>query len=183
MGVLTKIVLTGPESSGKSQLCRQLAEHFQAPFASEYARIFLEQHGPGYDFAMLDKIRSGHHQHQQSTLSRPVALAFLDTDLINFLVWEKLVFAQVHNELVDELFDEIDHHYLICYPDLPWTPDPLRENPENRIDIFEAHRREIEKRGRSYRIVKGHGFERFKNAIAAVEELLAENAGQSRTAP
>ncbi len=169
---LQKIVITGPESSGKSWLTTKLGEHFNAPYTLEYARIFLEENGADYDFDTLEKIICGHLDYQRKYVEESNGLIFLDTDLINFKVWEEVVFAKTQDFLEEAIADEADHLYLLTYPDLPWEADPLRENRENRIEIFERHQREIERLGREYRVVKGKGNERLKNAITATLELL-----------
>lgn len=169
---LKKIVITGPESSGKSWLTAQLGAHFKAPFALEYARIYLEKHGADYTFDSLEKIIRGHLAYQKEYVDDASSLAFLDTDLINFKIWEEMVFGKTHGFLEEAIAKEQDHIYLLSYPDLPWEADPLRENPENRLEIFERHKLEIERLGRAYRIVKGEGEERLQKAITCTMELL-----------
>lgn len=173
MNKTKKIVITGPESSGKSWLCKQLSDYFYKPWASEYARIFLEKHGKAYDFDTLETIIKRHLEHQQKVIQQAQDLVFLDTDLINFKVWEELVFGKTHSFLEKEIKKEQDHLYLLTYPDLPWEPDPLRENPENRMEIFERHRWEIEKLGRKHMVVRGQGNERLYCATAATSKLLS----------
>lgn len=167
MDSLKKIVITGPESSGKSWLCQQLGLHYQKPYVLEYARFYLEENGPHYDFDTLETIIRGHLQFQQKHLSTANDLIFLDTDLINFKVWEEVVFGKTHDFLEEAIAKESGHLYLLSYPDLPWEADPLRENPENRVEIFERHKSEIERLGREYEVVKGLGTERIQNAIKA----------------
>lgn len=169
-----KIVITGPESSGKSWLCKELANHFKAPWVPEYARKYLEDNGSDYDFETLEIIREKHLQFQQQFLDQNPELIFLDTDLINFKVWEQLVFGKTHNDLKADMRQESDHRYLITYPDIPWEPDVLRENPHDRLSIYEAHQKEIETLNRPYQIVKGQKKARLRNAIAAVKSLTPE---------
>lgn len=169
---LKKIVITGPESSGKSWLTAKLGAHFTAPYALEYARIYLEEHGADYTFDTLEEIIEGHLAFQKKHLEQANGLLFLDTDLINFKVWEELVFGKTHNFLDEAIAQESDHLYLLTYPDLPWEADPLRENPENREAIFELHKKEIEKLGRTYMVVKGMEHQRLQNAINSTLELL-----------
>ena len=172
MGGLLKIVLTGPESSGKSLLGRSLADFFNARYIPEYARIHLESEGPDYDYEALQELSKLHLDYQNKNLRQGEGLFFLDTDLINYLVWQKLVYGK-HDPWLDKMIaEEADHRYLITAPDIPWEPDPLRENPSDRERIFEAHLQEIEKLKRNYRVVRGTGEERFTNAVAAVRSLL-----------
>jgi len=170
---VVKIVVTGPESSGKSWLCEKLAAHFNAPWVPEYARQYLEKNGPDYSFETLSTIRKFHLEFQALYLKQKSEIIFLDTDLINFKVWEKIVFGKTHEKLEEQLRLEEDHRYLLTYPDIPWEPDVLRENPHDRLAIFEAHREEIEAYGRPYQIVKGEGEARLRNAINAIQNLAA----------
>lgn len=173
---LKKIVITGPESTGKSELSEALAKHFQVPWAPEYARIFLEKNGPDYNFQLLEKMALEHKEFQEAYLQKADNLVILDTDLINYQVWQKLVYGKFHASLQKLMKEEDDHLYLLSYPDIPWTPDPLRENPHDRMHIFEEHRTAIEEFRRPYEVVRGVGEERLKNSVKAVERLLKKGA-------
>jgi nicotinamide riboside kinase len=56
---LKKIVVIGPESTGKSTLSEGLAAHFHTEWVREYAREYLEQHGMGYSYETLSAIAKG----------------------------------------------------------------------------------------------------------------------------
>lgn len=174
MDSLKKIIITGPESTGKSWLTKKLGEHFKVPFADEYARHYLEENGPNYDFDALEKIIKGHKSHQLKAIQKAENLVFLDTDLLNFKIWEELVFQKTHDFLEKEIEKEDDHLYLLTYPDIPWEKDPLRENPDNRLELFELHLDLIKQHGRPYQVVKGEYNTRFINALKDAEKLLEE---------
>ncbi len=167
-----KIVLTGPESSGKSQLCRQLAQHYNCSYAPEYARFFLEQYQKRYDFDLLLTIVREHLAFQQKKIEEADNLIFLDTDLLNFKIWEQEVYGKVHPFIEEKIPEEKNHSYLLLYPDIPWEADPLRENPDNRPYLFERHKSLLEELNRPFRIIKGDGAQRFKNALSAIDELI-----------
>ncbi len=172
MDSVKKIVISGPESTGKSWLTKKLGEHFQVPFADEYARHYLERNGSAYDFDTLEKIIRGHKSHQEKEIQKAGNLVFLDTDLLNFKIWEELVFGKTHDFLEKEIETENDHIYLLTYPDIPWESDPLRENPDNRLELFELNLDLIKKLNRPYQVVKGGYGTRFTNALKQVEKLL-----------
>lgn len=172
MDSLKKIVISGPESTGKSWLTKKLGEHFNVPFADEFARHYLEEHGSEYDFNTLEKIILGHKAYQQQAIEKSQNLVFLDTDLLNFKIWEELVFGKTHDFLDEEIANESDHMYLLTYPDIPWENDPLRENPENRLELFELHKKEIERLKRPYGIIKHNGKDRIQAAINITLKLL-----------
>lgn len=171
MDSVKKIVLTGPESSGKSALGRQLARHFKAVYIAEYARLYLEQHGPRYDAALLRQM-AREHQKFQAARYPTSGLVFLDTDLINYKIWFEMVFNHWPEDLERRLAAENDHHYLLLKPDLPWQPDPLRENEHQREALFIRHRQALEQYRRPYRTVEGQGQHRLKNALAALQAWL-----------
>ena len=57
--MLKKIVIIGPESTGKSTLCKQLAEHYKTLWCPEFAREYLLKHGMNYTFDDLLTIAKG----------------------------------------------------------------------------------------------------------------------------
>ncbi|MCZ7590892.1 MAG: AAA family ATPase [Kiritimatiellae bacterium] len=168
-----RLVLTGPESSGKSALSEHLAHVLGIPLALEYARFYLEEHGPHYDYDLLLTIARGHLDYQRTKAPPDAPLAVLDTDLINFKVWSEVAFGRFHPELQLALAEESNHLYLLCYPDLPWESDPLREHPHARLMLYERHKAEIERLHRPYEIIRGIGEERYRNAEAAAKRLFS----------
>lgn len=168
MDYLTPIVLTGPESTGKSALGRQLARYFKAPYVAEYARLYLTKNGGHYSCDSLLDMARAHRAFQQLRLPSR-GLVFLDTDLINYKVWFAVVCQSYPAYLQAKMEDEQHHRYLLTAPDIPWEPDFLRENPHNRGEIFKLHQKEIENYKRSYAIITGVGEARYKAAIKAVE--------------
>ncbi len=166
------VVVTGPESSGKSALCESLSNALDCPWVPEYAREFLEDKGPGYDYETLIEIYQGHLKKQESALKNNPEFILFDTDSINYKVWSQRVFARVPDPIEKGLQDEKAHQYLLCYPDLPWEPDRLRENPNDRLDIFFEHQQLIEGLNRPLKIIKGQKEERLKNALAALHQLV-----------
>ncbi len=179
MDGVKKIVVTGPESSGKSQLSQLLAQHFQTIHIPEYARMYLEKNGPEYNFDQLREIAKKHKAFQSGKMKEADELVFLDTDLINFSVWSQVAFGKVDEWVEKACKLEVDHIYLILYPDLSWEPDPLREHPHQRQFLFEKHRQAVADAGRPYRIIKGLGKQRLENAIQATNELIHLNRKNS----
>lgn len=172
---MKRIVLTGPESSGKTTLTRALARRFDLPYALEYARIHLEKHGPSYDCDLVHEIARGHLAYQQEQVPATTALALYDTDLQNFLVWCEVAFSRCEPWLREAAAAERHHVYLICEPDLPWEYDPLREAPEGREELFEKHLAAVQATGRDYQVISGHGPVRVEQAAKAVMKWLGES--------
>jgi len=167
-----RIVLTGAECSAKSTLTRELGERLGLPYALEYARFYLEEHGPDYDYDLLKKMARLHREYQRGQVPPDAPLGIFDTDLINYKIWAEEVFGKCPPEIEQGIEEEADHVYLLCAPDLPWEPDPLRENPTDRDRLFELHRREIERLGRRCEIIRGTGDTRLACAETALRRFL-----------
>ena len=163
------VVICGPESSGKTWLCKELSRLLQCNFVPEYARTYLEEHGPSYDWEDFQKIYDGHIAQQFNAAEE--ALSLFDTDSINFWIWSQHVFQKISPALLGQMPKEMRHQYLICAPDLDWEPDPLRENPNDREQLFQEHIDLLEELGRPYQIVRGQKKERLNNALDALLNL------------
>ena len=74
MQEIKKIVVIGPESTGKSTICRLLAAHFDTLWCPEYARDYLLQYGTDYTFETLADIAKGQlcleDKYAEKTMSR-----------------------------------------------------------------------------------------------------------------
>jgi len=172
------IVVTGPESSGKSSLCQALSEQLNLHWVPEYARNYLEKKGPQYDWEDLVKMYAGHLSAQEKALyEHPYTPIIFDTDSINYAVWSQRVFGEILELLSRAMQKEKKHIYLVCYPDLAWEKDPFRENPDDRLEIMEEHLEWIEKLERPFAIVKGQKEERLKNALDALQSLGVISSG------
>lgn len=168
-----RLVLTGPESTGKSALTAHLAQHLGLPYALEYARAYLEQHGADYTYELLLDMSRGHLAHQARCVPPSAPLGVFDTDLTNYKIWSEVAYGRCHGEILAALERETSHRYLLCYPDLPWEPDPLREHPHDRGMLFARHQMELVRLGRPFEIVRGVGPARYAQAEQAAARLLA----------
>ncbi len=160
------IVVTGPESTGKTTLSKRVADHYNAIYYPEFARDYVSQLSRPYEYRDLVKIAE---KQIADFFYRPQTkkekLCVFDTGLIITKVWFEVVYRQVPgflNEALNNL--KVDLH-LLCYPDIPWIPDGVRENgDEKRMELFEKYRTEIELYHFDYIIIKGNEDERFLTA-------------------
>jgi NadR type nicotinamide-nucleotide adenylyltransferase len=169
-----KITLTGPESVGKSTLARQLAEHFNGIFVSEFARAYVEnlQRNYTYNDVVIIAEKQIEQYNSYCNSSNQAGFVFFDTFLIITKVW----FNVVYNRCPAWLGKAIEQHpmdlYLLCYPDLPWEADGVRENETNRLQLFEMYQHELDFYGFNYHIIKGNGHERLQAAINEINKLI-----------
>jgi NadR type nicotinamide-nucleotide adenylyltransferase len=138
-----KIVVIGPESTGKSTLCEQLAAKFKTEWVPEFARHYLLTLGRPYDYDDLLIIARGQLEQEDrivSALQRPVL--FIDTDMYVMKVWCEFVFGKCHAFILDEIVKRKYDTYLLCNTDLPWVADELREYPDpvSRQRLYHMYR-------------------------------------------
>ncbi|MDB5202122.1 MAG: ribosylnicotinamide kinase [Ferruginibacter sp.] len=185
--MLKKIVILGPESTGKSTLSAQLAAHYKATWVAEYAREYLETNGSTYEYSDLAVIADGQIKQEeiaennwrnQYVGKEPAPLLFIDTDLHVIKIWSEYVFNKCDNRLLTSLASREYDLYLLCDIDLPWVKDELREYPElsERLKIFHHYKESMLAQHKPWKIINGNYDERLQHAIEAVNELLNARA-------
>ncbi len=182
------VVLVGPESSGKTTLARMLAAHYSAPWVAEVARDYLQapaaglargrtEGRPGYDAVDLEQIARAQLDAEQRLRATHENLVILDTDLLVIDIWWRERFGPPPDWLVESLENtapEPRRRYLLCPPDLPWEPDPLRENPQDRQRLYERYQRRLNDLGAIYLVIAGVGAGRSVAAVSAIDAWLGD---------
>jgi NadR type nicotinamide-nucleotide adenylyltransferase len=169
---LVRIVVTGPESTGKTELAQSLSKKLATLWVPEYARYYIENlHRPyGYD----DVIQIARYQISQeaayiSKLKNGILI--FDTWLIITKVWLELVFGRCPEWVSDHIRSSRIDLFLVCDTDLPWVADPVRENGGNkREQLFDLYCEEIRSFGFSYEIIDGFGIARTEHALNAISK-------------
>jgi NadR type nicotinamide-nucleotide adenylyltransferase len=173
---MLRISLTGPESTGKTTLSRQLAEHYHTAWAPEYARQYLEERGPEYTLADLEEIARGQLQAEEEAVQQAQLLGkkvvFLDTDLLVIKIWSEHAFGHCPEWILRRI---AQHHYslvLLLNVDLPWEPDPLREHPNHRQYFYDLYQQELRSQVANFAEISGTPAQRLEQACFHVDELL-----------
>jgi NadR type nicotinamide-nucleotide adenylyltransferase len=177
--VLKKIVVIGPESTGKSTLCTQLAAHYKTGWVKEYAREYLLQHGTSYIFEDLLTIAKGQLQLEDaamaklSTVNQPPSTFFVDTDMYVMKVWSEFVFEKCDHWILNRIVDRKYDLYLLCNIDLPWVKDELREYPDlaTREKLYHHYKDIMVNQNVPWTDISGMDEERLQKAIAAIDSL------------
>ncbi len=172
--MLKRVAITGPESTGKTWLTKQLAARYDTNMVDEYAREYFQNRKYEYKVDDLVAISVGQIEKEKYIESISKNIIFCDTDLIVIKIWSKVVFGNVPVWIENKLKEHVYDLYLLCYPDLKWEPDPLRNNPHNRQYIYDLFVNELEQNNLNYRVVAGIGEERTRNAVNFVDELLID---------
>jgi nicotinamide riboside kinase len=147
--IMTRIlVTTGPESSGKTTLATRLSGALQAPLVSEASRDYLTElyrHAPDRRYGQQDLLAIARLQlaREQEALLRAPPVLVCDTDLLVIVVWSEVKYGGCEPALLDLFRKSLagpPRAYLLCNPEMPWQPDPLRENPHDRLQLLERYR-------------------------------------------
>lgn len=176
-----KIVVIGPESTGKSSLCEQLARHFDVLWCPEFARTYLEnpQHPSTYTAADLLQIAKGQLEAESTYLEKARArndrFLLIDTDMYIMKVWSEFAFQDCHHWILEQIALRHYDYYLLCDIDLPWTPDPLREYPDlgMRRLLFDHYQDHLVHQKTPFTIIRGQDRIRADRAIEALNNAFA----------
>jgi len=173
---MKKIVIIGPESTGKSTLCEQLAGHYKTEWVREYAREYLLTNGTEYTFDNLMDIAKGQIAGEElAVASRQSANKplFIDTDMYVMKVWSEFVFQKCHHWILNRIVERQYDLYLLCNTDLPWVKDELREYPnlEERQELYHHYKDIMINQHMPWVEISGNYEERLKRAIDAVDML------------
>ncbi|RLD61290.1 MAG: ATPase [Bacteroidetes bacterium] len=166
-----RIVITGPESSGKSTLTEHLATHYKTLWVAEYAREYIENLDREYNYNDILQIAKGQIARENELATKTDKFLFCDTGLIVPKIWCDVKFGKCHPWIQDIIKTHHYDLYLLCKPDIPWQADPQRENPNDRDVLFEHYLDELKTRNLLYFIVEGKEGKRLCNSIQYIEDI------------
>jgi NadR type nicotinamide-nucleotide adenylyltransferase len=171
-----RILILGPESTGKSTLAAALAAYFQEPWVPEIAREYLEKLDRPYAYEDLLQIGQQQMQLEDELAGGAKNYLFCDTDLRVIQVWSQHRYGKVDPWVLEELARRTYDLILLCATDLPWKADPLREHPdlEMRQQFFEVYKQLCQASGFPWVLISGDTAQRLSTAIQAVGSLKKE---------
>jgi NadR type nicotinamide-nucleotide adenylyltransferase len=169
---MIRIAVTGPESTGKTTLARQLARRYDAPWTPEYARYYLRRLNRPYLQDDLLAIARGQLEWEEAKGRRNPDILFSDTCLLVIKIWSEFKYGNCHPWILEQLRAHTYDLYLLCGTDLPWVYDPLRENPGEREELYAIYKKELLLLDRPFVEIAGPPEERFRQAVKAVDDLL-----------
>ncbi len=167
--MILKVIITGPESTGKSTLSAQLANVFGVPWVPEFARDYIDQLNRAYQESDLLEIARGQIAREDEYAQQADQLLFYDTSLEVIKIWSEFRYQACHPWILEQYQKRKADLYLLCAPDLSWEEDPQRENPNDRDKLFEIYRQELA--GEQVKEVWGIAEKRLQTAVEAVQSL------------
>lgn len=161
------IVVTGPESSGKTTLSRELAEMFDGILVEEYAREYVANINRPYKLEDIAVIAEGQKKKLDAVQTEIIVS---DTAFLVLKVWAQYRFDTVPENVEMYLKTIPVDLYVLCHPEIPWEYDPLRENPDSREELFEMYQQELEGMTVPYIIVRGTKTQRLQMVLDKMRE-------------
>lgn len=173
---MKKIVLTGPESTGKSTLTKQLAAHFDIVFVEEYGRTYCEKWGNDCDALDLVHIAAGQlFLEDEAAKTARHGLLFCDTDALVTQTYAELYLGTCPDFIVELAQSRRYDLTLLLDVDLPWVSDSIRLFADRRAWHFNRLQELLESQNRPYVVISGNFEERFERAVEAVNDVLQKN--------
>ena len=175
---IVKVVLFGPESTGKTTRSRHLARHYNTVWAPEFAREYLQNKWNNErktcEANDLIPIAIGQMKLENKLAKKADKILICDTDLLETKVYSEEFYGGFVDEKLDKAANENTYDlYLLTYIDTPFEEDDLRDRPELRLEMFNAFETALKKHNRPYILLKGDKETRLKNATAAIDKIIS----------
>lgn len=175
---IVKVVLFGPESSGKTTLSQHLARYYNTVWVPEFARDYLQQKWNNKrktcekeDFI---PIAIGQMALENKLAEKADKILICDTDLLETKVYSEEFYDGFVDEILERAAIENSYDlYLLTYIDTPWEKDDLRDRPEQRLEMFTAFENALIQNKRPYILLKGDKKTRLFTATEAINKIIS----------
>ncbi|WP_420570729.1 AAA family ATPase [Kordia sp.] len=169
-----RIIVFGPESTGKTTLAKQLAAHYKATYVPEYARIYAEEkQRKGEQLTAEDVIPIAKGQLRLECQAAGNSMLICDTDILETLTYARIYYPEFKSETLQKYVakNKADFYFL-TYIDTPWESDGIRDLPHQREEAFLQFQQTLKTYNQPYVLLKGDKETRFKTAITEIDKLL-----------
>ena len=174
---IVKIVLFGPESTGKTTLSKQLARHYNTVWVPEFARGYLQDKWNNErltcEHSDLLPIAIGQMKLENELATKADKILICDTDLLETKVYSEEFYGGFVDADLEKAANANTYDlYLLTYIDTPWEEDDLRDRPEQRLEMFNAFENALKTHNRPYILLKGDKKMRLAKAIIEIDKIL-----------
>ena len=167
---MKRILVTGPESTGKTELVQELVQRFGGCAIPEYARSYVEHLGRPYTYEDVEHIAEQQVRDYKREY-QGIQWLFFDTWLILTRVWFQVVYQRQPDWLDEQIRMASFDLVLLCSTDIPWLPDPVRENGGARREVLlERYKHELSSFDMEWELVTGTGEERIRRACQIIQQ-------------
>lgn len=166
---LTRLVVSGSESTGKTRLAEQVAAHYGVPWIPEFARDYAEQKSAMLSVADVTPIARGQIARENDALLGASGIIVLDTDLVSTVVYSQQYYGNVPAWIPLAAQQRLADLYLVCDIDLPWVADTVRDAQHQRRQMHDAFIQHLTRFGATYHVVSGTSAARLAGAIAFID--------------
>ena len=172
-----KVVLFGPESTGKTTLAKQLAEHYQTKWVPEYMRDYLQEKWDNRQKTCeqedLLPIAIGQMKLENKLVKDAKSILFCDTNLLEIKTYSEIYYDGECDPLILKYASEnIYDLYFLTYIDVPWEKDDLRDKPNERDYVFKTFKETLKINNLPFVELRGSKKERLQEAIYNIDKLL-----------
>lgn len=169
-----KIVVIGPESTGKSTLSEALSKELNTLWVPEYAREYLNELNRIYEQHDLLEIAKGQMQSEDELFVQANELLICDTDLNVIKVWSEHKYGNCDRWILEQIAARKYDLYLLTDIDIPWQDDPQREHPEPELRqyFYKIYKDVVQSSGVQWVSISGTPEERLQHALMAVKRLI-----------
>jgi NadR type nicotinamide-nucleotide adenylyltransferase len=169
---LVKLAIVGPECSGKTTLAKALSEAWNEPFVEEYARTYLTELGRNYNQDDLLEIAKGQLEKEYAVADQANHFLICDTNTLVVKIWAEVRFGRAQNWIERQFLEKPYQLYILCgHEGIAWEQDDLRENPDDRAELYELYKKALIKAGKRFVEIEGDVQER----IEKIHKILKRN--------
>jgi NadR type nicotinamide-nucleotide adenylyltransferase len=172
-GRLIRVVLIGSESTGKTVLARELADHYSAELVPEFVRDFAVRKAAPIELADTDAIARGQMALEAEHAARAARLLIQDTDLLSTVVYSGHYYGECPAWISDIARERKPDLYLLLEIDVPWVPDDVRDRETRREEMQQLFRDAVARSDVKYAVIQGTWEQRSLLARAAIDKLIA----------
>ncbi len=167
-----RVVVFGPESTGKTMLAERLAAHYRTVWVPEWARGHLDPANGQCEPDDFPRIALAQAASEDALALQAHRVLISDTDTITTTIWSEVYLGGCAEWIRDLARSRRHDLHLMCDIDVPWVADGQRDMPHRREEFRERCRAALITHGRPFVEIRGDWDTRFRTAIAAIDRLL-----------
>jgi len=172
---IIKIAIYGPESTGKTTLSQQLADHFNTVWAPEFARDYLQKKWNSKkeicSSVDLLPIAIGQIMLENDALKKANNYLFVDTCLMTTKVFSEIYYGHCDSKLDKAARKHKYDLFFLTDIDVPWEKDDLRDSPNDREITLEKFKQALIENNKPFVMLSGNRETRFLKALTIIDGL------------